>query len=351
MKKKDLLNLIKTKADDVEIKDLTKSILKDVSHLPMPQKVKQSRFSFKIGPLYLVALSAATAVLLFILFYQPISVIPPDVPNDFNLETYGDAVALSTISTTSLIDLAENELSSSGQTNQSLLLPSLKIVDELDDLIKYLELMEKLLSSEDDFKIRRETISEGIYDRLISFTTTDLLNQELTYQIQYNQVIQQENRFTLNGLIQVGDQRYQMTASGQLEQHNMLVYRLYTDENNYVEVDYQSDDNETIYLVRIVKNGTITETVQLHINDDVNEKTVNLSFLTGASMGSYQFVLDTDNETHFLSIAYQIDAPTPESGELHVRVILFAELGYQITVIPDIGLPFVVFRIRNFRLT
>ncbi len=336
MKKKQLIELIKTESKKVEIKDVQAEILARVQGLPPVEVIQKPRFSWQIKPIYLGLIGAMVFILMFAIFYEPSEPIIPVTPS---LEIYDEAIALSTVSSTSLIGLLEYELSSSPSnillsTFQSFNLDPL-VTQEINDLGKYMEMMEKLLSSQNQLNILKEPINEQGFNRRMQFKTTDLLNHEVVYQMKYNQVINMiDDEFTLTGEIELGSKTYQMVAIGNIQNQNRLVYRIYKDAINYVGVTFIKTEQATRYTIRITQDGILTETVEMTALEVNNRHAIQIKFVSGLSIGTYQFLIDTENSEQVIRVNYQIQGSQPETGTMIVRVHSDEETGYQFYVQP-----------------
>jgi len=344
MNKKRLIELIKTESKKVEIKDVRAEILTRVKGLPPVEVIQKSRFSWKIKPIYLGLTGAMVFILMFALLYKPTEPIIPVHPN---LEIYDEAIALSTISSASLIGLVESELNHS---SSNILLSHVEsfnleplISNEIYGLGKYMEIMEKLLFSQNQLSIEKETINEQGFNRSMQFRTKDLLDHEVLYQLKYNQVIHMLNdEFTLTGEIELGSKTYQMVAIGNIQNQNRLVYRIYQDASNYVGVTYIKNDQAARYTIRITQDGILTETVEMTHLEVSNRHAIQMKFISGSTIGTYQFLIDTENSEQVIRVNYQIQNEALETGTILVRVKNDEEKGYEFHIQPTGRPPFTI---------
>jgi hypothetical protein len=351
MKKKDLIQLIKSKAEEVEIKDFSDNILKRVKDLPRQEQVIMHKSRLSLKPMFTLALGALATVFLLMLFYQPNT---PIIPTDPQFESMDNVLVFSTMSTSALIDLAEDELTTTENqtlagppfTNQ----PDPKINEEISDVAKYFEVMEKLLASHSDFDIEKEDLTQSEYGKRMSFKARDLLDQEIQYRMDYNQNrIQNTNQFSIDGRIDIGEVSYQFSGNGIENDHQALTLRMSKDDLNYIDVEYQLINEKYHFDIIITKQGEITQDVSLIIEETEDGKNVEMHFNIGESIGTYMFSMTSQDNQKMLKISYVIkDDETDESGELLVRISSLQGTNvYSILVKPDQGIPYILQRNRT----
>ncbi|MDI6453750.1 hypothetical protein [Peloplasma aerotolerans] len=350
MKKKELIQLIKTKANEIEVKDFSDNILKRVQELPRQEQVVMHKSRFSLKYIYTLALGTLATIFLFMLFYQPDT---PIIPTDPQFQSMDNVIVFSTISTTALMDLAEEELSTYADetlagppfANQ----PDPKINEEISDVAKYFELMEKLLASRPDFDIDKEDLTQSEYSQRMNFRARDFLDQEIQYRMDYNQNrIENTNQFTINGRINLGEISYQFIGNGVENEHKELSLRMSKDDLNYIDVDYQMINEKYHFDIIITKNGEITQDVSLIIEETKDGKNVEMHFNVGESIGTYIFSMATQNHQKMIKINYIIeDGDVEERGELLVRIsTLQGGNVYSILVKPHGGIPYILQRNR-----
>ena len=97
MKRRELLQLIKTKSQEIEVKDFSESILDRVRLLPQKEIRAAPRRRFSIKPLFAYSLSIMTVVLAFVILYSPSVPVTPTI-SDVN-----QVIALSAVSAVSAV--------------------------------------------------------------------------------------------------------------------------------------------------------------------------------------------------------------------------------------------------------
>lgn len=341
MTRKALKKAIKEKAMAFEVKDFSHEIIKKAQELPQTYVIKQEKPSFRLKPIVWLSLSVMTSLFLIVLVLTDLSVIPPDptVPETLALEDIEDAVALSTIQATSLIDVLDTELTQSSSYTTLFMGPrdrNDKIQDELMDLQRYLQTIEMLYASNENFETTDEAITNG-YQRHMRFRTRDFLDEENDYELRYNQQINQETkRFTIQGVIEVGNKSYPMTAEGFVgdKQFRMIATK---DEANYVILDYLEEDGTYIYTVELIKNDNTVEKVTITLAEVDQVRTATLSFIDGESSGTYTFTMAVENDRKIILINYSLDFDGEiEEGTMTIRILQLPNVRtYSIIVEPE----------------
>jgi len=344
--KKDIKNMIKQKAMAVEVKDFSQDILEKFQSQPKPLKetIQEPKRSFKLKPI-LISLTLVMSIFLIVILFPKEEQSVVDTPLLENIE---DVIALSSIQSTSLIPLLESELS----MNEGILLRfgpverNNRIRDEIEDVSKYLETIEKLYANKDDFKVTDERQNAQGFSRRMRFASKDLLNEETSYEIRYNQRLNQKTKqFVIEGLLYRGDKAYQMTLEGkQGEKHVEMITK--KDDHNYIRVNYEVDENKHIYEVQIIKQDHITQMVEIELKQIDETRYATLSFIEGESTGNYQFELRLENSIKVIHVDYEIQIDDEvESGEMTFRINTDQTPPvYQITVQPEGRTPFIVTR-------
>jgi hypothetical protein len=135
-------------------------------------------------------------------------------------------------------------------------------------------------------------------------------------------------------------------AIGNIQSQNRLVYRIYKDEANYIGVTFIKHNQAARYTTRIHKDGILVETVEMTSLELNNKQAIQIKFVTGQSVGTYQFVIDTENEQKVIRTQYEIQGDETESGIIIVRV-LTEPSGYEFFVQPTGRPPFTINRGRE----
>lgn len=341
MTKKDLIQLIKEKSDDIQIKDQSHLILERIKNLPIQQEVieKPTR-SWHLKPILLGSLSLLTTLIMVIIFISTFQTDPIN-PVNIELESYEDAIVLSSVSTTSLAGLIETELSMNMFTMMQASNEPM-ISQEIDALSRYLNMMEKLLShdtSSDTFTVLPSERAQ--YQKHITFKTRDLLDQELSYEMDLNTRFTNDGHFITEGELLMDEKIYQVKMIGLKDDDSRLVYRLSKDDQNYIEVIYQIETDEMTAEVEIVKDGMQHERVFMSKSNAGTTETISIQFRNQTERGIYQFQKDIENEKPIMRVNYVIERDDIERGAIIIR-INDEDNQYDMEITPQGKTPFVV---------
>lgn len=345
MKKKELIRLIQTKSKEVEIKDFSSSILERVRNLPQKEIIEAPKKTFRLKPILFATLGTLASVLLFMVLYNPAAPIIPTDPITPSLQNMDEVIALSTVSTASLIETFDAELSS-GDTYQlsfGNIQNIQRIRDEIQDVVKYMETIEKLFASESDFGIEKENIS-GQFTNRMRFKTKDLLGQEANYKFDYSQVVlANPKHFDLDGELEIGEKIYHITGKAETDT-NKLILKAEKDSLNYILIQYEEILSIHQFMVEIVKNDTTIQKVQFDLEQSETSKKINFQFIEGESIGSYQFQIEENDHVKMIKAQYNIIfEDEEEKGEFKLRVLtLLNNTTYSILIKPEGKPPFII---------
>lgn len=347
MKKKELIQLIKTKSNEVEIKNFSNSILERVRNLPQREVIEAPKRAFRLKPILFVALGTLASVLLIMVLYNPASPIIPTDPITPTLENMDEVIALSSVSTASLIESFDNELTSDsiyqlkfGNDEED----TQRINDEIVDVTKYMETIEKLFASQSDFGIEKEDISTGGFTNRMRFKTKDLLGQEADYKFDYNQTaLSNPKHFNLDGVLEIGNKSYMITGTA-LSDQDQLTLKAEKDESNYILIHYELIDDIHQFTVETVKDGESIQKVQFELEQSETEKKIKLQFIEGESIGSYEFQIEENDNVKIVKANYRIMLnDEEEQGEFILRVISIQNTTtYSILIKPNGKPPFTI---------
>ncbi len=349
MKRKTLLQLIKTKSQEVEIKDLSQSILDKVRLLPQTEVVTVPKRRFSYKPVFAMTLSVMTAALAFFIFYQPGSTQVPII------EDVNQVMAVSVVSAASLVDYTDEIIADNDSVNIALGYFTLDVAEEplidneIDTVSQYLGMMERLLNSDENFDYEFDTTDPNGYAHHLSFKTKDLLDQETNYAFNYNQTNDTKNNvYTIEGSLVIGAQTYSITGQGDIKNPKIFQLRVLNDEHNYIDIKYEISPLVNRYQIIITENDVQIQTTNLAVRQENNQRLIYLDFVSGNATGSYAFQVENIGQNKQMKISYYISNSTSESGKIEVTVDQTgADSRYAITVEPKGREPFVVERGRG----
>lgn len=349
MKNKDLLKLIKTKSQEINIKDFSAQIVERALLLPQSEHIVEPKRRFQLKPSLAYSFTLLTAVVAFFILYNPAAPIIPEI-NDVN-----QVVALSSVAAVSLIEYSDQLIDQNDSVSLSLgyiMLdtPAIPQIDqEIDDVSMYLGTMEKLLNSADNFDYQLNTSNPNGYTNHLSFVTKDLLNQETNYVFNFNQSENSNtNQFTMEGNIEIGDITYTVLAHGELDHLQNIEIRIQKNASNFIDISYSVFDTANRYQLAVTENGVQLQKVNLFMKQIDNQRSVYLDFIDGQSKGTYSFRVTEVNQIRKMQISYYIPGTTSESGEIDVTIdTTGASVQYAMTITPQGRTPYIIERGRT----
>ncbi len=311
MKKKELINLIKDKADHVEIRNMSSEILSKVGKAQF-EEIKQPKTEFNVRKWLFPSLSAILAVFMFFFVFGLFS-------TPINVDAYNETIALSTLSSITMIEnnpeMKSDELTGVLLSNDGTE-PS-EIESEIPTLESFFTWAEQLLASDASLSIRKEKSPLVDYQYQLIFETNDLLNEQIQYGVYFNESIQKRTRtFTLEGLIISNDIPYQFMATADDQKGEMTVI-ITNREGAEIEVTSSIKDSDQTFRYKQKFQGEIQEEVEFKWIREGLDKRIDMAFSGRATRGNYQIRL----EQNMMRIEYRIENQTTEEGELDVEII------------------------------
>jgi hypothetical protein len=346
MNKKELIRLIQTKSREVEIKDFSSSILDRVRNLPQREMIEAPKRTFRLKPILFATLGTLASVLLFMVLYNPASPIIPTDPITPSLQNMDEVIALSAVSTASLVETFDAELSINDSYTLSFGNPqdTQRIRDEIKDVTKYMETIEKLFASESNFNLQKENITAGPFTNRMRFKTKDLLGQEASYKFDYSQVaLANPKHFDLDGELEIGEKQYHITGKAETDT-NQLMLKAEKDSSNYIIIHYEVNQSIHQFTVEIVKNDETIQKVQFDLEQSETSKKINLQFIEGESIGTYEFQIEENDNVKIIKAKYHIVFDEEEEkGEFILRVLtILNNTSYSILIKPEGKPPFII---------
>lgn len=339
MKKNEVINLIKTKAQEVEIKDLTSNILERVKNISYEEEVKPlPKFRFRPRLAFSASLLSLFLVFIFSLFIYPEMTNQNVAPQFDNME---NVLMFSSISTSTLLDTSNtSDLSTylydlNGRNNNE---NQNKIDDELTELTKYFGVMEKLFASKNNFELKVDAAKAG-YGESMRFKTKDFLNEETQYEMNLNQNYDEtSHQYNIDGELIIGSLNYQVRGKSF---DKRLETRTSIDDQNYMDMNYELIDEKHHFDLLQTKEGILIEDVTLIIEEIDNKRIVELYINKEQGILSYTFEMSIESNNRVLKVNYLLGDESLESGELLIRIRENqGENIYSVLVKPDNGTPY-----------
>ncbi len=270
-----------------------------------------------------------------------------------NFETKDQVYAFGAISTTNLLQQETAGLASLAATTGAT--PSalgegedLLVEGEVEDLNKYLNMMEKFLGTNNGFSIETVVSDLPEYETKIVFTANDILGNDVIYALYLNETVvltdtetevdeddevdeendedleDLETESILNGLLVAGGVNYTIEGSKEVEEDEVKITVIsQVDSMNYVKVVYKTEEDETKFSYEVVANGAVTNKTEVKLEVEDDETKTELKFLEGEAQGEYTFKMETEDGKQIIKVEYHInDGTTEESGEAKIDIIV-----------------------------
>lgn len=220
------------------------------------------------------------------------------------------------------------------------------IVDSIDP---YIELIEQILGSNQGLTVEVGVSNLEGYQLMMTFQTSGMLGETQTHVIHYNMTLEEEDddesEFVLEGIMIVGDQIYTLTGKREVEDdEEEIKFTAKLDDDNYVESEYKVESEEVKFEIKVYVNGILESETEIKIETEENETKIELKFVSGLNLGSYEFKYETEDGLPVLKIEYDttIDG-VDASGKITLLILVDEVTGetyYQAYVEPDDGEPY-----------
>ena len=342
MKQKDIKKLLIEKAKNVQIKDFSYDIIEKFKKLPTDEKIIASpkKRSWRLIPALTLSLSTMAIVLLAWLIYPYFN---QETPQPSVLIDIKEDIVLSTIQATSMIEIVETELQAI--TYETLRFGPVerdsKIKDELKDIAKYLQTIEKIYGSNQSYDIVDRVKDKPGNQRSLQFRTRDLIDHEDIYAFDYEQMINHETlTYHITGNLMKNQKTYPVTITGYTSQKGFLM-TVNQSVLNYVVMTFNEEPIKT-YTIELFVQGESIQKVDLMLEDVDDEKVATLSFIEGDSSGTYTFKVVEEERKKVIEISYEISFDDEiEKGTITIRILTLPQRTiYSIMVKPEGRIPF-----------
>jgi hypothetical protein len=221
------------------------------------------------------------------------------------------------------------------------------IEDEIDELDKYLLMMETYLGENGALSVEPVTSDKEGYAFMIVFTTKTLAGEDVAYTLYYNETVivevipedepedevtttetsdlamggqrpQDGFRFhdpeddnvvaTLDGLIVIGELEYALEGKKIVnEDVTIHLLRAFIDEANHVAVRYMTSvDGDKQFFYTVVVDGVLQNRTQVKVMVQDGKVRTMLTFLEGDARGRYNFSVETVDNVTQIHINYQV---------------------------------------------
>ena len=333
MKKKELIQFIKDKAKEVEVKDFSKEIIEKANRLPYVYHAPKKR-SFMLRPIFQLSLVTLTGILVALFLFQPKTSM-------YAFEDKDDVLVDSAITSLNYLDYQMDELSFNEIQNLSMI-ESLNytVEDQLDGVLKFAHLSERLLKP---FVIQK-SYEHDSYQTTLSFELEDLLGETITIQMSYNEIKVKNNQYEYLGIIDYDQEIFTFSAQTIHGKSNQLQFEL-SYENQMIHVNYQMKDSVYVYEFSHFQDQTLNIVFEMIRNNQSSNPNVLVSFKQNHTTGTYTFSIDEQNSlVNALYFIARNDQSENQEGKLIITPN--AQGKYQIEIRPRGGMPSFVERER-----
>jgi hypothetical protein len=269
-------------------------------------------------------------------------------------EENSDIYAFSAISSVDL--LSTSQVQTTGKALSILLADNVEpiVSDQLDELNKYLNMMEKFLGDGNRFSFVEEISDHVEYTHKIVFSSVDIAGESVVYIFYFNEALldevsetsmtdlsdttiepdedeedeKDEDEFenqetSISGLLVIGTKEYAVSGKKEIEENEQKIeIRSEIDELNFVEVISKVEGGERKFQYTVSVDGIVTQT-EVKIEQEDNEQKIELKFLAGEAKGEYTFKQETEDGETILKIEYKIENDGVfEEGEIKVLVVV-----------------------------
>ncbi len=163
----------------------------------------------------------------------------------------------------------------------------------------YLAMVETYLST-DPVQYEESTSTKDGYEKMIKITTKDLEGNEAVYYLHFNETQlqgdedgddQKEICTRIDGVIVVGEAEFKISGETEVEEgeHEVTIKAYFNanDENDYMEMSQEIEQNEVSYEITMVKNGIVT--LDYELSKEVDEQgNTEISFEKKTNIGNVQ---------------------------------------------------------------
>lgn len=231
-------------------------------------------------------------------------------------DTVSDNMSYQALSSIKLLESKDKFSSMSKMNNEE------TIVVEKEEVEKYLNLMEELLSENGGMHSETLTSDKAEYSEYIRITTKDLQGNEEVYNLYFNQELIEdhddddddneiEEEYKITGICISGEVTYQLEGKIEKEQdkeevENESYFKIIQDKDNYIivkeEFEQEKNESEHKFKYEIVINGKKVETVSFELEEENGKLSIEVKESKNGSKTSYKFKEYKEGQNKFIKI-------------------------------------------------
>ena len=202
---------------------------------------------------------------------------------------------------------------------------------EINEINKYLGIIEQMLGEETPLSIVEENSSRVEFEKRMVITTKDINLEEYTYDLYYNEYSLNDNleeddldeddleededeiESRLEGILVIGDKEYEVFGKKEIEEDEMEIeFTSKIDDNNWVKVKQEIEEDETKFEYEISDNGVITNTM-IKLESVADETKIELEFENNEMKSKYEFKMEDEDGKKVIKIEVETDTTKIEA--------------------------------------
>ncbi|MBN2268467.1 MAG: hypothetical protein JXC35_03490, partial [Acholeplasmataceae bacterium] len=290
-------------------------------------------------------------IILFIFVFFGNTITPPNLPSgQYVFETEKNVLTNSFVSTASLINTETSQLNQSSNQLLSMSQSQIQLLtinqSPFESLKPYLKMVENLITQENGYTTQVIENFDYPYETGIEVTSFDILGQPQSYQIFYDVISyeedEEETSFEISGIMIFNGETYQMEGIKENDQEeSKLEIIAYIDENNYIESSYETETDESKYIVSIYENGMLISEIEFKIEfDEDQEIEIDLTIKENFTISYYELEYFHEDGQNWIEANYQSQSPDSEDVEYELLILVLVdeitlETYYQVTINSD----------------
>lgn len=265
-------------------------------------------------------------------------------------ETRNDVIAFQAISGVELLSNFKEVETQPGPVNKSE--NGLVLEDEIEVVNHYLGIVEKYLGTSNGLTVLEETSDLEAYTKLMVIKAVEMTGAEIEYRLYFNETIyveEEENdledefnnlnanletedeiEYLIEGILIVNEIEYAVEGFREVEEgEETLMLMAKIDEDNFVRIHYEIEENERVFNYVVKKDGVITRT-KIKVDEENGELKVKLTFVEGTTKGQYNFEISVDEDgLKIVKVKYAIKVEDEkiEKGSIKIYVRMDEETG------------------------
>lgn len=310
MKRKNIIRIIREKADQRVLPDLAESIIKKTLETPIKRAAHTPVTSPFRRRMALASFSFVLIVLLSVFVFM-------DTTPEYTFEAQDDIILLSAIYADGLLT---DDLEAMTAGDVSLDSEVIYAGIEVPKIAGYMVMVNRQLML-DFLPSFARTTDAGVTEMM--FTTLAGSSLEKTYTLRYGKDIIDARRdeFILTGTLSTGTDTVQFQAESFMSDgRHGLIFTLGSQDEDGVVVTYEENGDETPYDAKVFNRGQLRRRIELSSLTG-STSMFTMHFTEGDVIGSYRFERHTGLPDHHIDVTYAIltDSST-ETGTMDVTL-------------------------------